>query len=65
MEGNIITMQDIFLYKQHGYDENGKAIGKFVTTGLKPHFLEKFEMNGVDIAEDFFAVESGDRGMFF
>lgn len=65
MEGNTITMQDIFHYQQQGYDENGKAIGKFVSTGLKPSFLEKFAMNDVDIPEDFFAVPESDRRAYF
>ena len=61
LEENTITMQDIFYYQQSGYDENGKPLGRFVSTGLKPNFMEKFAVNGVDIAEDFFAVDRADR----
>ena len=61
LEENTITMQDIFYYQQSGYDENGKTLGRFVSTGLKPNFMEKFAVNGVDIAEDFFAVDRADR----
>ena len=65
MEGNTITMQDIFRYQQQGYDENGKAIGHYVATGLKPDFMDKFEINDVELPEDFFAAESSDRrGLF-
>ncbi|WP_303840843.1 CpaF family protein [Selenomonas ruminantium] len=65
MEGNTITMQDIFCYQQQGYDENGKAIGHYASTGLKPNFLEKFVMNGVELPEDFFAVTNSDRRDYF
>ena len=65
MEGNTITMQDIFRYQQQGYDENGKAIGHYVSTGLKPNFLEKFEVNGVELPEEFFAVTNSGRRDYF
>ena len=54
MEDNTITTQDIFRYEQTGFDESGKAIGHFVPTGLKPGFLDKFELNGVELPDDFF-----------
>ncbi len=59
MEDNTITTQDIFRYEQTGFDENGKAIGHFVPTGLQPGFLDKFELNGVEIPEDFFMPDGG------
>ena len=65
MEGNTITMQDIFRYQQQGYDENGKAVGRYVSTGLKPNFLEKFEVNGVELPEDFFAAADSGRREYF
>lgn len=60
MEDNTITTQDIFRYEQTGFDESGKAIGHFVPTGLQPGFLDKFELNGVELPEDFFMSGSGD-----
>ena len=59
MEGSTITTQDLFRYEQLGFDENGKAIGHFVPTGMMPGFLDKFELNGVELPEDFFLPESG------
>ncbi|SFT69498.1 pilus assembly protein CpaF [Selenomonas sp. GACV-9] len=69
MEDNTITTQDIFRYEQTGFDETGKAIGHFVPTGLQPGFLDKFELNGVELPEDFFMpdndIDSGyNRGVF-
>ena len=65
MEGNTITMQDIFRYQQQGYDENGKPVGHFISTGLKPNFMEKFEINGVELPEEFFAVQPESRRSMF
>ena len=59
MEGNTITTQDIFRFVQTGFDESGKALGHFACTGLKPSFLEKFQLNGVDLPENFFDADIG------
>jgi len=53
MEGNIITMQEIFSFKQTGLDENGKVQGMFEIHRILPRFLEKFEAMGVPIPEIF------------
>jgi pilus assembly protein CpaF len=54
MEGDIITMQDIFVYKQSGKDERGRIVGEIVPTGIKPKFMEKFEKAGVMLPTDLF-----------
>ena len=59
MEGTTITTQDIFRFEQTGFDENGKAVGHFVSTGLKPSFLDKFELAGVHLPDDFFEGDDG------
>ena len=43
MEGEIITMQDIFLYRHDGWTEDGKMVGKHVATGAVPTFTEDIE----------------------
>jgi len=53
MEGEIITMTDIFAYEQAGY-ENGKVIGRLRATGLRPKFLEKIEDAGVRLPPSIF-----------
>lgn len=58
MEGNTITTQDIFRYEQMGFDDAGKAVGRFVSTGLKPSFMDRFELNDVELPENFFMPES-------
>lgn len=43
MEGDIITMQDIFLYRHDGWTEDGKMVGKHISTGAVPSFVEDIE----------------------
>ena len=43
MEGDIITMQDIFLYRHDGWTEDGKMVGKHIATGAVPSFVEDIE----------------------
>jgi pilus assembly protein CpaF len=62
MEGNTITTQDLFRYVQTGLDENGKSVGKFVSTGLKPSFYDKFSLCGIDLPDDFFEAENQEEG---
>jgi pilus assembly protein CpaF len=46
MEGDVIVTQDIFLYQQKGVDPLGKAVGQFVTTGVRPTFATRLEAAG-------------------
>lgn len=54
MEGDIITLQDLFNYEQAGVNEEGKIVGSFVGSGLRPMCMEKLQMNGVDFDLDIF-----------
>ncbi|WHH60536.1 CpaF family protein [Petroclostridium sp. X23] len=54
MEGEVITLQDIFIYKQRGKDDKGKVLGEFIATGIKPKFFEKLENSGVKLPSDLF-----------
>lgn len=47
MEQETIVMQDIYHYKQMGINENGRAIGRFEATGVRPSFMDKLERAGV------------------
>ncbi len=49
MEGEIVTMQDIFQFEQVGIDEKGRAMGQFVATGIRPSFLERIKACGANI----------------
>ncbi|QIK66078.1 CpaF family protein [Nocardioides sp. HDW12B] len=60
MEGDIITLQDIFLYDHsQGFDENGKTRGSMKATGLRPKFVEKLAHNNVSVDPMLFARDGG------
>ena len=63
MEGDVITTQDLFRFEQTGMDADGELTGHFVSTGMQPGFMEKFQTNGVELPEDFFMPyeEAGGR----
>jgi pilus assembly protein CpaF len=50
MEGETITMQDIFVFKRTGRDENGKVLGQFMPTGMRPKCAEQLIASGVDLS---------------
>ncbi len=54
MEGNIITMQDIFLFKKTGRSASGEVLGEFVATGIRPRCAEQLAQAGVDLSSDMF-----------
>lgn len=55
MEGEIITLQDLFIFKQTGFDENGKITGRFDTTGIQPRFMDRLDAYGIKLRPDLFA----------
>ena len=54
MEGNVITTQEIFAFHQKGVDAEGKVRGIFRFQGVRPKFVEKFKVLGIDIAPGVF-----------
>lgn len=54
LEGDIITMQDIFVYRQSGVDASGNVLGRFQATGVRPKFLERLAVFGVKLPDDMF-----------
>ena len=54
MEGDIITMQDLFRFEQQGIDGDGRLRGEFVSAGLRPMCSEKLELNGIHLPMDLF-----------
>ena len=47
MEGDVITMSEIFKFERKGLDENGKVIGRHISTGIVPRFHEKMVQRGI------------------
>jgi pilus assembly protein CpaF len=60
MEGDVITMTDIFIFEQSGY-ENNKVIGRLRPTGLRPRGMEKIEAAGIHLPPSIFGVGSRQR----
>jgi pilus assembly protein CpaF len=54
MEGEVVTMQEVFTYEQTSVDKNGKVKGRFRATGIRPKFVEKFQAMGIQIPTDLF-----------
>jgi pilus assembly protein CpaF len=57
MEGQVVTMQDIFVYEQYGADENGKIIGQMRSTGLRPKFADRVEAAGIQLPPELFMAD--------
>ena len=56
MEGDVITMTDIFVFEQQGVDENGKIKGGVRPTGLRPKFMSKIEAAGIHLPPSIFGI---------
>jgi pilus assembly protein CpaF len=54
MEGDVVTMQDIFVFRKRGIRENGEVIGEFVPTGVRPKFAEKLLVTGIHLPASMF-----------
>jgi pilus assembly protein CpaF len=55
MEGDVITMTDIFVFEQTGM-ENGKIVGRLRPTGLRPKFMDKIETAGINLPPSIFGI---------
>ncbi len=53
-EGGEVQLQDIFVFRQTGLDEDGKVIGHFTATGVTPHFLEHLSAEGEELPLEIF-----------
>ena len=54
MEGDTITMQEIFMFERKGMDKDGKVIGRFRPTGVRPRFAERLKVYGMQLPRVFF-----------
>jgi pilus assembly protein CpaF len=54
MEGNVVTMQEIFSFQKTGIDSEGKVKGRFVFHGVRPKFIERFIVSGIKVPPDLF-----------
>ena len=54
MEGDVVTMQEIFAFKQTGIDSKGMVKGRFVAGGIMPKFIEKFKVMNIPVPYELF-----------
>lgn len=57
MEGEVITMQEIFRFKMMGRDENNIVIGHFEATGIRPKMMDDLSAHGINLSPDLFRPE--------
>src|ERR1700683_682576 len=56
MEGEVVTMQDIFVFRKRGIRENGEVIGEFLPTGIRPRFAERLAVTGIQLPMGMFEM---------
>ncbi len=54
MEGDVITMQEIFVFEKMGVTQDGKVIGRFRATGVRPKCCERLKASGIHLPADMF-----------
>jgi len=57
MEGDVVSMQEIFNFHQRGLDDKGKVVGEFRATGIRPSFAEHIESRGIYLSPEMFASD--------
>lgn len=61
MEGQTITLQDIFVFRTEGMDRDGRVIGALMPTGIRPTFMDRLEQQGLTYRTEIFAAGYGNR----
>jgi pilus assembly protein CpaF len=63
MEGDVVVLQDVFMFEQTGIDERGKIVGQLRPTGIRPKFVELFEAQNIYLPPNIFGYAS-ERSFF-
>jgi pilus assembly protein CpaF len=58
MEDDVVSMQDVFLFEKHGVSPDGRTLGTFTATGIRPKFAEKLKASGFDLPANMFEQTS-------
>jgi pilus assembly protein CpaF len=58
MEGEVITMQEIFKFERRGIDEDGNVLGELMPTGVRPKFADKLRLSGITLSKNLFEPNS-------
>jgi pilus assembly protein CpaF len=54
MEGEVVTMQDLFVFEQTGVDEQGQVLGRHRPTGVRPQFQGRLDAHGERLPDDLY-----------
>jgi pilus assembly protein CpaF len=54
MEGEVVTLQDIFVFEKRGVNQEGRIVGRFAATGIRPKFYERLLAAGIRLRPDLF-----------
>jgi pilus assembly protein CpaF len=54
MEDDVVSMQDVFVFEKHGVSPDGRVLGTFSATGIRPKFAEKLEASGITVPGSWF-----------
>jgi pilus assembly protein CpaF len=54
MEGEVISLQDIYIYEKYGISEDGRILGAFRATGVRPKFAEMLRASGIELKAEMF-----------
>ena len=57
MQGDVVSLQDVFLFKEQGFTKQGKITGQFQASGVIPNCVEKFEKRGLKIPRSLFVTK--------
>ena len=61
LQGDTVTLQEIFRFKEEGFDKNRKILGQFQAMGMIPTFIEKFEQRGLKIPRSLFTTSGAPK----
>ena len=54
MEEDIVSMQDVFVFEKHGVSPDGRVLGAFTATGIRPKFADKLKASGINVPASWF-----------
>jgi pilus assembly protein CpaF len=54
MEDDVVSMQDVFVFEKQGVSPEGRTLGTFTATGIRPKFAEKLAASGISLPAHFF-----------
>jgi pilus assembly protein CpaF len=61
MEGDVITMSEIFTFERTGVDKEGNVLGKLKPTGVVPGFQRRLARRGIDLPVELFSIDATKR----